>query len=130
MSDRLLIDSNVVIWTISASHKVSSRARRTLARPGAGLTVSTASIWEIILKHQAGKLEFEIGLGEVLDEILYASPWTILPVLPEHLQELAGLPMLHKDPFDRLLVAQAKYEGLTIVSPDERIAQYDVRTVW
>ena len=130
MSERLLIDSNVVIWTISASHKLSPRARRTLARPGAALTVSTASVWEIILKHQAGKLEFESGLGEVLDEILYASPWTILPILPEHLRELAGLPMLHKDPFDRLLVAQARYEGLTIVSSDERIAEYDVRTVW
>jgi PIN domain nuclease of toxin-antitoxin system len=126
----LLLDTNILIWAISASDKISSRARRAMSRPAVSLTVSTVSVWELLIKHQAGKLRLHSGLGEVLDEILYRSPWTIMPVTSEHLPVLASLPTLHKDPFDRLLIAQAQHEGMTIVTADEQIAKYEVRTVW
>jgi len=88
------------------------------------------SVWEIILKCQAGKLRLDAGLDEVVDQILYHSPWTILPMSPEYLPSLAALPMLHRDPFDRLLIAQARHEAMAIVTADKHIKKYDVRTIW
>ena len=102
-----------------------------MSRSGAILFVSVVSVWEIVLKHQAGKLLFQTGLEEVVDLILYRSPWTILPMSPEHLPVLASLPMLHKDPFDRLLIAQARHGGMSMVTVDEDIRKYgSIRTIW
>ena len=94
------------------------------------LTVSVVSVWEMIMKHQAGKLDLACSIGDVLNDILYSFSWRILLVTPEHLLSLLGLPMHHKDPFDRLLIAQARHEGLTIVTPDEQIGKYEVHTLW
>jgi PIN domain nuclease of toxin-antitoxin system len=129
-SSPLLLDTDILIWALSASDKISSRARRAMSRPAASLTVSIISVWEIILKQQTGKLRLRSSLSEALDQILYHSPWDILPVAAEHLSALAALPAVHKDPFDRLLVAQAQHEDMTIVTADEQISEYEVRTIW
>jgi PIN domain nuclease of toxin-antitoxin system len=130
LSGPLLLDTNVLIRVLLDDKRMSSRAARALDRPGATLVVSVVSAWEIVLKHQAHKLLFRAGLSQILDEILYCSPWTILPVRPEHLAVLAGLPMLHSDPFDRMLIAQALHEDLAIVTSDQQIPKYNVRTLW
>ena len=130
MSDRLLADTSVIIWTLEASPRLSARAKRELFEPATTLVVSVVSVWEIVLKHQARKLLLKIRLDDALDQIIHDSPWTLLPVTPEHLPVLAALPLLHKDPFDRLLVAQAQYEGLTIITPDDKIRNYEVKTLW
>ena len=130
MSERLLLDTRVLIWTISDSRKISLRARRAMSNSKTTLCVSVISVWEIVLKHQAGKLLLATGLEEVLDQIQYHSTWTILPLNPAHLQSLSALPMLHKDPFDRMLIAQAKHERLTLVTADELIPKYDIQTIW
>ena len=130
MKGRYLLDTNVLIWTTSASARLSHRAKRVLSAPSASLLVSIVSVWELVLKYQARKLSLHASITEVLDKILYDSPWTILPMMPEHLPVLAGLPMLHGDPFDRILIAQAVHEGLTIVTADEQIPKYKVRTLW
>ena len=65
-----------------------------------------------------------------ISAILHRSPWDILPLAAEHLSALVELPTLHKDPFDRLLIAQAKHEGMTIVTADEQTSKYEVRTIW
>ena len=130
MSVSLLLDTNVVIWTLSTDNKISTRARRAMSRAPVELSVSIVSVWEIVLKYQTGKLRFEAAFKEVADKILYESDWNILPMSPEHLSALAALPMMHKDPFDRMLVAQARHEGLTILTPDEQIRKYDVPTLW
>jgi PIN domain nuclease of toxin-antitoxin system len=101
-----------------------------MLRPGASLAVSVVSVWEIVLKHQAGKLRLQVNLDEVIDQIVYHSPWTILPMAPDCMTALAALPMLHSDPFDRLLIAQARHAGMVFLTPDERIRKYDVRTIW
>ena len=129
-SPPLLLDTNIVIWTLSASARISARARRAMSRPAVSLAVSVVSVWEIVLKHQAGKLRFQVSLDEVIDQILYHSPWTILPMVPDCLSALAALPMLHSDPFDRLLIAQAQRAGMAILTADEKIAKYKVRTIW
>lgn len=130
MSDGLLLDTNVLIWTLSASNRISTNAKRAMTRSKTAMSVSVVSVWEIILKHKAGKLIIKPALDQLVDQILYHSPWTILHVCPEHLLPVITLPMLHKDPFDRLLIAQARHEGLTIVTSDELIPKYDVRTIW
>src|SRR5277367_5643566 len=109
---------------------MSSRAIRALDRMGTQLVLSTVSVWELVLKYQVHKLQLRESLSEVLEKVLYHSPWTILAVTPEHLPVLAGLPMLHSDPFDRMLIAQALHEDLTIVTSDEQIQKYKVRTLW
>jgi PIN domain nuclease of toxin-antitoxin system len=92
--------------------------------------VSVVCAWEIVLKHQAGKLVLGIRLEEILDQILYRSPWTLLPIASQHLPLLAALPTIHKDPFDRIMVAQAQFEKLTLVTPDKQIRKYKVPTLW
>jgi len=97
----------------------------------APIFVSVVSVWEIVLKHQAGKLLLQTDLEEVVDQILYRSPWTILPMNPEHMPVLAALPMLHKDPFDRLLIAQARHARMSMLTADQDIKKYDgIRTIW
>ena len=90
MSGSLLLDTNVLIWTISSSNRISARARRAISRSAASLAVSVVSVWEIVLKHQAGKLRLHAALEDVVDQILYRSPWTILPMVPGCLQRLAS----------------------------------------
>jgi PIN domain nuclease of toxin-antitoxin system len=130
VNEPLLLDTNVLIWTLSSSNKISRRAERAMSRSSMSLAVSVVSVWEIALKHHAGKLRLPAGLDQVVDQILYGSPWTILSVAPEHLPALASLPAIHTDPFDRLLIAQARHEGMTILTADEQIRKYDVRTIW
>ncbi len=130
MSEPLLLDTNVVIRILSDENKIPVRVARALNRPGTSLLVSVVSVWEMVLKNQVNKIHFRLGLTQILEEILYHSPWTILPVTAEHLLELAGLPTLHSDPFDRMLIAQALQQGLTIVTSDEQIPKYNVRTLW
>jgi len=125
-----LLDTSVVLWIVSASDKIPSRVRRALSLPDTTLHVSVASAWEIVLKHQAGKLLPRVSFDEILDQILYRSPWTMLPISPQHLPLLAALPVIHKDPFDRLLIAQAQFESLTLVTPDKQIRKYKVPTLW
>lgn len=130
MNDPLLLDTHVVIWIFSASDRISVTAKRAMSRSTAALSVSVVSVWEIVLKYHARRLRLSAALEEVVDQILYRSPWSILPVRAEHLPAMAALPVLHKDPFDRLLIAQARHEGMAILTTDEHIRKYDVRTVW
>jgi PIN domain nuclease of toxin-antitoxin system len=125
-----LLDTSVVLWIVSSADKIPSRVRRALSSADAALHVSVASAWEIILKHRSGKLILRAGLDEVLDQILYRSPWTLLPILSQHLAVLAALPAIHKDPFDQILIAQAQFEALTLVTPDAQIRRYRVATLW
>ncbi len=101
-----------------------------MSQPGVAIFVSVVSVWEIVLKHQAGKLLFARDLKEIVNQILYRSTWTILPISPEHLPVLASLPMLHKDLFDRLLIAQVQHTGMVILTADENIKKYGIRTIW
>jgi PIN domain nuclease of toxin-antitoxin system len=131
LSESLLLDTHVVIWTISSSDKISERAKRAMSRSAPALFVSVVSVWEIVLKHQAGRLLLETDLEEVVDQILYRSPWAILPMSPEHLPVLASLPMLHRDPFDRLLIAQATHSRMPMLTADQDIKKYSsIRTIW
>ncbi len=130
MSEQLLLDTNVLIWTLSESDRISAQAKRAMSRSASHLFVSVISVWEMILKHQAGKLDLQAPMEDVINQILYQSQWQILPVRTGHMVPLLSLPMIHKDPFDRMLIAQARLEGMALVTSDKTIAEYNLKIIW
>ena len=119
---RLLVDTHALLWALAEPDRLRDEARRALTDGRNVVLVSAASIWEIAIKRAAGKLDAPDDLLEVLS----ATGFEILPIIGQHAIEAGTLPMVHRDPFDRMLVAQARIEGLRIVTTDARIATYGV----
>ena len=128
MTPPILLDTSVLIWALNADRRLSRSLRAALSSPTADIRVSVVSAWEIAIKYQSGKLTFDVPIEEVLSRILSGAVWPVLPVLPSHIPELLDLPPLHRDPFDRLLVAQARAEGMTLATSDANIRKYKVTT--
>jgi PIN domain nuclease of toxin-antitoxin system len=123
---RLLVDTHVLLWWLADDPELSATAREAIADPANEPLVSTASVWEIAIKRALGKLEAPDDLPEtIVDE---GFSW--LPVGAAHAWEVQKLPMHHRDPFDRLVVAQALCEGLPVVTADGRFREYAVDTRW
>jgi PIN domain nuclease of toxin-antitoxin system len=119
---RLLLDTHAFLWWLQDDPRLGPAGRGAIEKPENLVFVSAASAWEIALKRALGKLEAPGDIGEWID----GNSFTRLPIEVDHAVAAAGLPDHHRDPFDRLLVAQAQLEGLTLVADDERIARYDV----
>ena len=118
---RCLLDTQVMLWWLLDDPRLGAESRQLLAsRP---CLVSVASIWEVAIKHRIGKLEVS---PIIFRDQSIAAGADLLPVLDSHVIETAQLPMLHQDPFDRLLIAQARVEGLMAVSSDRQWVGYDV----
>jgi len=126
---KLLLDTHAFLYAIGEPERLPATVRALLAEPGVERYISVVSLWEIAVKIQIGKLPLppEPAFYQEHSRALQA---TFLPVGPRHTFELFQLPMLHRDPFDRLLAAQARVDGLTIVTRDAAVAAYDVVTVW
>jgi PIN domain nuclease of toxin-antitoxin system len=125
---RLLLDTHVFIWCVEDSRKLRPFVRETLASPENLVYVSSVSIWEISIKQSLGKLELQTT-GERLVESIAACGFIELPITASHAARVAVLPWHHADPFDRLLVAQARFSDLTLVTEDERIKRYGIETI-
>ena len=115
----LLVDSHMLLWLNQEPHRISARQMSALVDPQRTVYVSAASAWELGIKYSKGKLEF----AGTVSGILLRFRLTELPVTIAHAEQAALLPMLHKDSFDRLLVAQAMLEGLTLVTVDPMMAR-------
>ena len=124
----LLVDTHCWIWLTSDSTRLPSPLRRRLSRDPTKLVLSAASALELGIKHAAGRLKLKANPAEVVAELLDDGV-SMLSVNVEHALRAAALPPLHHDPFDRLLVAQAQLEGLTLVTADARVLAYDVATI-
>jgi PIN domain nuclease of toxin-antitoxin system len=122
---RLLLDTHVLLWALGSPSTLGAQARTAIENRRTLVLVSAATAWEIGAKAALGKLRIPPDLREQLLE----KRFTALPVNVEHGLRVGDLPLHHRDPFDRLLVAQAQLEGLTIVTRDPRIAAYDVETL-
>lgn len=116
---KLLIDTHLLLWALSAPRKLSTRARQLIEK--SEVYVSAASIWEISIKAALGKLAAKSS--EVLAGVEPAG-FSLLPITGDHAAQVADLPMLHRDPFDRLLVAQARAEPMRLLSNDEILRAY------
>lgn len=119
-----------LLWLLTNDRRLSRTARRILNDPDSRLVVSVASLWEILLKHRAGRLELNMDVGDLLSELASQSSWRVLPVAVTHLPAFLDLPNVHKDPFDRLLIAQARSEGMVILTAHSAIRRYPVATAW
>jgi PIN domain nuclease of toxin-antitoxin system len=119
----LLVDTHLVLWAAGQPKKLSKKARGLLENPDSQLLFSAASLWEIAIKHGLGRADFRVEPRR-LRRGLVDNGWRELAVSSEHALATLSLPPIHKDPFDRMLVAQAHVEGLTLLTSDEIVAQY------
>lgn len=127
---QLLVDTHTFIWWASEPDKLSSTALEACQDATSSLYLSVGSIWEIQIKHQLGKLQLHKPLDEIIQAQQTANDLQVLPIEVSHILELYKLPYHHRDPFDRLLIAQAKVENLSLLSGDSVFSQYAVRVVW
>ncbi|GMV43926.1 MAG: hypothetical protein AMXMBFR64_56420 [Myxococcales bacterium] len=124
---RLLLDTHVWLWMLSDPGRIQLDARRLLADDATVLFLSAASAWEIAIKYHLGKLSLPEPPRDFIPRRLVRDRVTPLPVEHHHAVEVAGLPSHHLDPFDRLLVAQALVEDLTLVTTDDKLTPYGAR---
>jgi PIN domain nuclease of toxin-antitoxin system len=122
---KLLIDTHAVIWWLAGDRRLSRTAHAAIAAAGVNSAVSVASVWEASIKRSAGRLR-----GPDLAAAVSTAGIPFLAIDERHAKLAGELPLVHRDPFDRMLVAQASIERLTIVTSDETIARYDVTVLW
>jgi PIN domain nuclease of toxin-antitoxin system len=119
---RLLLDTHVVLWWLSDDSLLPESAATAIANAGTEVLVSAATAWEIAIKKASGRLEAPDDLVEALE----ANDFRTVDITARHAELAGSLPPHHLDPFDRMLVAQARAEGLTLVTVDRRMSRYDV----
>lgn len=127
---RLLLDTHIFIWLIDGNPNLSQTVRQAIEDDNNSLHLSIVSSWEITIKTSLGKLELAIPLEQIVINFILPSGIEILPIHVPHLLCLQTLPFHHRDPFDRLLISQAKSEPLILVSEDRMFEQYDVEILW
>jgi PIN domain nuclease of toxin-antitoxin system len=120
---RLLLDTNILLWIAEDSPRLSAKARAMIVDPANTKHFSVASIWEIAIKSSLKREDFVFDITELRDGLI-ARDFAELPVLGAHALATLRLPSIHKDPFDRMLVAQSLEEKLTLLTADPRVASY------
>lgn len=119
----LLLDTHLLLWAATDPARLSSQSRELIEDSRNRLIFSAASLWEIAIKRSLGRDHFDVD-SRLLRRGLVDNDYEELPVTSEHAVSVEGLPPLHKDPFDRILVAQATVEGFTLLTSDAQVAQY------
>jgi len=127
---KLLLDTHAFLWWVLDDPHLSRRARATIGDPRSDVFFSAASAWELAIKAALGRLQMPRPLNDLLPEQLVLNGFDVLPVTLAHALAVAAVPPHHGDPFDRLLVAQAQIEGLSIVSSDRQLSRYGVERIW
>lgn len=127
---RLLLDTHTFVWWDSQPARLSPKALALCQDQANTLLLSVASVWEIQIKHQLGKLQLAMPLADLIASHQQSNSLRVLPVELPHVFALDDLPMYPKDPFDRLLVAQAHIEGIVLVSQDTVFTQYPIDVRW
>ncbi len=120
----LLLDTHILLWWLNDDSKLSEKSREKIIQTPS-IFVSMATCWEIAVKVSIGKLQFPLDLLET--EILN-NDFSLLPISVPHIRQTAALPLIHRDPFDRMLVAQAHCERLVVMTRDDCIPKYNIRT--
>ena len=120
---KLLLDTHLLLCGATEPENLSATARELIEAPENELLFSPASIWEVVIKRSLGRDDFKVD-ARVLRRSLLENDYSELPITSEHAIAREALPVLHKDPFDRILVAQALAEGVTLLTADRRIAHY------
>ena len=119
----LLLDTHLLLWAAATPERLSANARTQIEAPENKLFFSAASLWEIAIKHGLGRTDFQVD-ARVLRRGLLDNGYSELPITSEHAVAINTLPLIHKDPFDRILIAQAMVEGIILLTADALVAQY------
>jgi PIN domain nuclease of toxin-antitoxin system len=127
---RVLLDTHTLLWFITADPRLSAPARQVLATGGNQVLLSLASVWEIAIKVAIGRLPLPQPLDKFVPEQLRINRIELLSIALEHTFDVARLPLHHRDPFDRLLIAQAIREAIPVVSADAAFDAYPVQRYW
>ena len=127
---RFLLDTHTFLWWIADDPHLSERARQLISDPENDIFLSAASGWEMAIKTQLGKLRLPDHFEQFIAEQLFRNNITSLPVMMSHALHVQSLPLHHRDPFDRLLIAQGQLEKMPIITTDSVFADYDVEIVW
>jgi PIN domain nuclease of toxin-antitoxin system len=127
---KLLLDTHAFIWWDNNKSQLSKSALDACLDQNNTLFLSIASIWEMQIKLQTGKLSFTVALEQRIREQSRVNGLKILPIRQKHIYTLAALPDHHRDPFDRLLIAQALYEKIALISHDAQMKQYPLQLLW
>ena len=127
---RLLLDTHAFLWWIFDDPGLSSTARDLIAGPSTEILFSVVSAWEIAIKARTGRLDLPPDVPVFVHDQIRRNRFTVLPVALRHALHVHALPVHHRDPFDRLLVAQSQVEAVPLLSTDTQIAAYDVTLRW
>lgn len=127
---KLLLDTCTFLWFVSGDKKVSAKLRDEIVNPSHQVFLSAVSVWESVLKQKIGRIDFPEQAAGYVQKQRQVHVIQSLPVSEDCVLHLARLPDLHRDPFDRMLICQALEHGLAIVTPDEAILRYPVKTMW
>ena len=126
----ILLDTHAFLWLRTAPAKIPGRVLAAYYDMGNDVFLSMASVWEMQIKSQLGKLELDIPLGKLIEEQCVNNGLQILPIETHHIYALADLPFHHRYQFDRLIITQSKLENLLLSSADTIFCQYDVNLFW
>ena len=127
---RLLLDTHILLWAVFTPERIAEAARGALEDPHNNILVSAASAWEIATKHALGKLPLPESAESLIPKMMAAIDAQELPITVRHTVTSTTLPPHHRDPFDRILVAQARCEGVTLVTADRMLTRYDATVLW
>ena len=126
---RILLDTACWLWVLAEPKRFSARTRRLLVSPDTEIVLSAASAWEIAIKYALGKLPLPAAPADYVPRMMRETRTVALAIEPKHALRVADLPAHHRDPFDRLLIAQAQLEKLKLLTADEQFENYDVELV-
>ncbi len=127
---KVLLDTHTLIWAIEGDDRLSPKSIELIESPKNTPCYSLVSIWEIAIKVQLGKLSISSPIDESLEALLEDNGFEQIPIHFKHVCHVGNLPLHHRDPFDRLLVAQAETEDIPLISKDSTLEQYNISRIW
>ncbi len=125
----LILDTHTAIWFVTDSYQLPKSVKKHVENPDNHCFISIATLWEMGIKHSLGKLKLKAELKKIF-ELFLESGFILLPITPEHILTNTTLPFHHRDPFDRLIIAQAKREGFSLISKDQEFQNYNINLIW
>lgn len=125
----LLLDTHTAIWFVTDNMHLPKSTKQLIENTENHCFISIATLWEMGIKHSLKKLKLKAELNKIF-ELFFESGLILLPITPNHILTNTSLPFYHRDPFDRLIIAQAKREGYSIISKDREFEKYDINLLW
>jgi PIN domain nuclease of toxin-antitoxin system len=126
---KILLDTHALLWFLNGDRNISDRAVNEILSEENEVLISIASLWEISIKFSLGKISIDGGFKHVVN-LIHGNRFHLLPITTDHVIKVASLPFLHRDPFERLIIAQAMVENITILTRDPDFAGYRVKVLW